>query len=65
MKSLVVNCSLDKDAGIEKLLVAVRKFSRCSAIRFEEVTAGYEVEGDVDAVILTGSKARIVNPIRP
>jgi GMP synthase-like glutamine amidotransferase len=62
MKSLVVNCSLDKEARIEELLVAVRKVSECSAVRFEEVTTGYEVEGDVDAVILSGSKARIVDP---
>jgi GMP synthase-like glutamine amidotransferase len=62
MKSLVINCSLDKGARIEELLAAVGKFSEVSAVRFDEVTSGYEVEGDVDAVVLSGSKARIVDP---
>lgn len=62
MKSLVINCSLDKEARIEELLVAVRKFCECSAVRFEEVTSNYEVGGDVDAVVLSGSKGRIVDP---
>jgi GMP synthase-like glutamine amidotransferase len=62
MNSLVINCSLDKEAKIEELLIAVRKVSQLVTVRFEEIDAGYEVEDKVDAVILSGSKARIVTP---
>jgi GMP synthase (glutamine-hydrolysing) len=62
VKSLVINCSLSKEAKIEELLVAIGKFSRCRHVRFEEINADYEVEEDIDAIILSGSKARIVDP---
>jgi GMP synthase (glutamine-hydrolysing) len=63
LKSLVINCSLNKDAMIEELLLAIGKASEVvRTIRFEEINANYQIEDDVDAVILSGSKARIVNP---
>jgi len=61
VKSLVVNCSPDKGAKMAELLAAIGKFSQCSAVRFEEITSSYELEADVDAVVLSGSKARIVD----
>lgn len=61
MKSLVVNCSLDRKSRIEQLLGAIRKFSQFDIVRFEDVHTGYEVGGDIDAIILSGSKARIVD----
>jgi GMP synthase (glutamine-hydrolysing) len=60
MNSLVINCSLDKKAKIEELLSAVKKVSQLVTVRFEEINAGYEVEDNIDAIILSGSKARIV-----
>jgi GMP synthase (glutamine-hydrolysing) len=35
-------------------------FSKVAEVRFRDINAYYEVAGDVDAVILSGSKARIV-----
>ncbi|NIO37671.1 hypothetical protein GTO27_08200 [Candidatus Bathyarchaeota archaeon] len=61
-KSLVINCSLDRRANIEELLGTIKKFSDCITVRFGDIRAGYEIEKDVDAVVLSGSKARIVNP---
>jgi len=61
-KSLVINCSLDRRANIEELLGTIKKFSDCIKVRFGDVRAGYEIEKDIDAVVLSGSKARIVNP---
>lgn len=58
---LVINCSLDRSSRIEELLKGVRKFSECSAILYRDICAGYRVDEGVDAIIISGSKARIVN----
>ena len=60
-KSLVVNCSL-KPSKNEALLKAVGKFSECTVIQFRDIYASYQVDKDIDAVVLSGSAARIVNP---
>jgi GMP synthase-like glutamine amidotransferase len=60
-KSLIVNCYL-KPPKIGPLLQAIRKFSECTVISFRDLHAGYRVGGDIDAVVLSGSEARIVNP---
>jgi len=60
-KSLVVNCSLNRRAKLEELVRAVEKFSECESVQFRDIDASYEVAKDKDAVILSGSKARIVD----
>lgn len=60
MKTLLVNCSL-KTKG-EPLQEALREFSECSVVDFTDVYAGYQVEAEVDAVVISGSAARIVQP---
>jgi len=60
-KSLIVNCSLNSRIN-EVLLEAFRKFSECSVIQFTDVDARYQVDESIDAVVLSGSAARIVNP---
>jgi GMP synthase-like glutamine amidotransferase len=62
MKSLVVNCSLDVKSKNEELLGAIEKFSQFVTVRFEDIHTKYEVGGDIDALILSGSKARIIHP---
>jgi GMP synthase-like glutamine amidotransferase len=62
LKSLVINCSLNRKARYQELLRAIRKFSECRAVHFKDLHVGYEFEKDIDAVVLSGSKARIVNP---
>jgi GMP synthase-like glutamine amidotransferase len=64
MKSLVVNCSLDRRAKLAELVRAVEKFSECRNVQFRNVDADYEVGRDIDAVIVSGSKARIVDESR-
>jgi GMP synthase (glutamine-hydrolysing) len=58
---LVVNCSLDKQEELEELMMAIEKFGECRRVKFREIDADYEVDNDIDAVILSGSKARIVD----
>ena len=60
-KSLIVNCSL-KAAASEALLEAVRKFSECTVVQFRDVGEGYRIDEDVEAVVISGSAARIVSP---
>jgi len=61
VRSLIVNCYLNPPK-IETLLNAIKKFSDCTVIQFGDLDANYQVGKDIDAVILSGSKARIVNP---
>jgi len=59
-KSLIVNCYLKGTS--ETLLEAVRKFSERIVIQFRDVDEDYHVDKDIDAVVISGSAARIVNP---
>lgn len=60
MKTLLVNCSLKTRS--EPLQEALRKFSECSVVDFSDVDADYQVKADIDAVVVSGSAARIVKP---
>jgi len=61
LKSLVVNCSLDRRAKLAELVRAFKKFGECRSVQFRNIDANYEVGKDIDTVILSGSKARIVD----
>jgi GMP synthase (glutamine-hydrolysing) len=61
MKSLIIDCSLDRSATVEELIRAVEEFSECAPVQFRDISVGYEVKEDVNAVVISGSKARIVN----
>ena len=58
-KSLVVNCSLKSKS--ETLVEAVGKFSQCQVIQFKDINEDYCVKGEIDAVTISGSGARIVD----
>jgi GMP synthase-like glutamine amidotransferase len=60
-KSLLVNCSLNNSTN-EALYEAISKFSQCTIIQFREINNGYKIGHEIDAVIVSGSAARIVNP---
>jgi GMP synthase (glutamine-hydrolysing) len=60
-KSLIVNCSLEAKTN-EALLEAVGKFSECTVVQFRDIDEGYHVDKGIDAVVISGSLARIVNP---
>ncbi len=62
MKSLVINCSKNKHAKLEELLKAIKKFSDCTVIHFGDLYIGFEIDENLDAVVISGSAARIVKP---
>ena len=62
IKTLVINCSLDRKATNLELVKAVKRFSDYTSIQFREIQNEYEIGEDIDAVVISGSKARIVNP---
>jgi len=59
-RTLIVNCSL-KGIESKELNDAISKFSECKVILFREIDDEYQVDKQIDAVILSGSAARIVN----
>lgn len=57
---MLVNCSLKTKS--EPLQGVLKKFSECQVVDFSDVDAAYQVEAGVDALVISGSAARIVNP---
>jgi len=47
---------------MEPLLKAIEKFSEFATIKFGDLHASYQVDKNIDAVVISGSEARIVNP---
>lgn len=61
MRSLVVNCCLEP-FKIEPLLKTIEKFSEFTTIQYGNLHVGYQVDKEIDAVVISGSEARIANP---
>jgi GMP synthase-like glutamine amidotransferase len=61
-KSLFINCSLKMDGKIPELIDAFGKFSECSVVSFRDISPDFKIGKNIDAVVLSGSAARIVNP---
>ena len=59
-KTLLVNCSLK--SSNEQLRQALEKFSECNVINFKDINDTYRLQEVVDAVVVSGSAARIVDP---
>jgi len=59
MKTLVVNNYLEP-ARVKADTEAVELFSEYEVIKYHDVPPAFDVGGDIDAVLLTGSEARIV-----
>jgi GMP synthase-like glutamine amidotransferase len=59
-KTLIVNCSLKTKS--EALVEAISKFSECAVVQFEDVKPNFRIDRDVDAVVISGSGARIIDP---
>ncbi|HUK85842.1 MAG TPA: hypothetical protein VLU95_08255 [Candidatus Acidoferrum sp.] len=59
-RTLIVNCSL-KDIESKELKDAISKFSEYKVINFRKIDADFQDDNQIDAVILSGSAARIVN----
>jgi anthranilate synthase component 2 len=59
--TLVVNCSL-KNTTNDVLLNAIEKFSYCKFVSFRDITVDYKIDKSINAVVLSGSAARVVAP---
>jgi len=59
-KTLIINCSLKTKS--ETLVEAISEFSKPTVADFKDVGLAHRVEPDIDAVVISGSGARIVNP---
>jgi len=59
-KTLIVNCSLKTKS--ETLVEAISKFSQTTIVDFKDVGDVPCIERDIDAVVISGSRARIVKP---
>lgn len=59
VKSLLVNCSFIGKIS-EDLFTAASQFNECTVINFRNITQDYRIPKDIDAVVLSGSAARIV-----
>ena len=58
-KSLLVNCSFSNKIN-EDLFTAISQFSECIVTNFGDITQSYQITKDTDAVVISGSAARIV-----
>ena len=50
------------DGKIPELLDVCGKFSECRVVRFRDISPDFEISEDIDAIVLSGSGARIVKP---
>ncbi len=58
MKTLVLNNYLYQ-TEIKELLRAIKPFSRRRVVSFKDISDGFELGNDVDAILLTGSEASL------
>jgi len=58
-KSLLVNCSFSNKIG-EDLFAVISQFSECMVTNFGDITLNYQITNDFDAIVISGSAARIV-----
>ncbi len=60
LRTLLINCSLSGKLS-PSLLEAVSKFSEPKVVYFSDITCDSEISKEIDAVVISGSAARIVN----
>ncbi|XHH08397.1 MAG: gamma-glutamyl-gamma-aminobutyrate hydrolase family protein [Candidatus Bathyarchaeia archaeon] len=58
-KTLLINCYL-KTAEIAGLQRVLEKHNQVTVVPYGEVGCGYQVDFDIDAIVISGSEARIV-----
>jgi GMP synthase (glutamine-hydrolysing) len=59
-KTLIINCYRDSQE-INELREAIGKFSPFTIVPYEKIGADYQISQDIGAIVISGSKARIVN----
>ena len=58
-RTLLINCYLD-GTKINNLQTVLNNYTNCKVVSFENIQSGYRLEG-FDAVVISGSEARIVS----
>jgi len=58
-KSLLVNCSFSNKID-EDLFAVISQFSECIVTNFDDITLNYQITNDFDAIVISGSAARII-----
>lgn len=61
-KTLLINCYF-KATEINELRQVTNRFSPTNVVSYEKITSGYKVGQDIDAVVISGSEARIINAL--
>ena len=60
MKTLVVDCTRSKN--VNDLVDGIRPFTECYIVRYESVLQDYEPNKSIDAIVISGSGYRSVDP---
>ncbi len=60
-KTLLVNCYIES-SKINQLYDALSNFTICKIVPYNKIEKDYQMVGDIAAVVLSGSDARITNP---
>jgi GMP synthase-like glutamine amidotransferase len=61
VQTLLVNCYLDGNR-INPLCDALNKFTVCKTVPYTRIQKDYRMSGDIAAVVISGSEARITKP---
>ncbi|MBC7108736.1 MAG: gamma-glutamyl-gamma-aminobutyrate hydrolase family protein [Methanomassiliicoccales archaeon] len=60
MRSLIINCYMNP-TEINELFSAIKRLSECHIVHYKEINNKDQIKNDFDAVIISGSEARIVH----
>ena len=60
-RTLLINCYLQSEKN-NVLRDTLNKFTNCRVVSHEKIQSGYQIPSDINAVVISGSEARIVNP---
>jgi GMP synthase-like glutamine amidotransferase len=60
-RTLLINCYLQSEKN-NNLRDTLNKFTNCKVVSYEKIQSDYQIASDINAVVISGSEARIVNP---
>ena len=60
-RTLLINCYHQSEKN-NVLRDTLNKFTNCRVVSYEKIQSGYQIPSDINAVVVSGSEARIVNP---
>ncbi|MGE5187468.1 MAG: type 1 glutamine amidotransferase [Betaproteobacteria bacterium] len=60
-RTLLINCYHQSEKN-NVLRDTLNKFTNCRVVSYEKIQSGYQIPSGINAVVISGSEARIVNP---